>query len=128
MAGYILDTSSLLTLIEGEAGATRVEEVLRTEKVFISWVALLELRYVNEQRHGVDEADMRHLLVTNLKADILWNADEPLLLTAARFKAAHRISLGDSIISASAHRLDATLLHKDREFESLAGLIKLESL
>ncbi len=33
---YLLDTSALFTLIEDEAGAARVEEVLRTQLVVIT--------------------------------------------------------------------------------------------
>jgi predicted nucleic acid-binding protein len=54
--------------------------------------------------------------------------DEPTLLTAARFKATQRISLADAIIAALAIRQDAILLHKDPEFEVLAGQVSLETL
>jgi ribonuclease VapC len=63
-----------------------------------------------------------------LPATILWEADEPILLTAARLKATFHLSLADAIIAAFAIRHDATLVHKDPEYEALAGLVKLESL
>jgi predicted nucleic acid-binding protein len=58
----------------------------------------------------------------------MWNMDEPTLLTAARLKAVHRISLANAIIAAFAIRQNALLLHKDPEFESLSGQVLLEAL
>jgi ribonuclease VapC len=49
-------------------------------------------------------------------------------LTAAQFKAEHRLSLADSLIAAFSHRYEATLLHKDPEFEALADRVNLEAL
>ena len=42
-ARYLLDTSALLTLIEDEAAANRVEAILREEKILLPWVVLLEV-------------------------------------------------------------------------------------
>ena len=57
-----------------------------------------------------------------------WEVDEPLLLTAARLKATHRVSLADAIIAAYAIRQGATLVHKDPEYESLSSELDLETL
>ena len=54
--------------------------------------------------------------------------DEATVLTAARLKAQHRVSLADAIIAAFAIRQDAILLHKDPEFDALTGLLKMEAL
>ena len=50
------------------------------------------------------------------------------MLTAARLKALHRVSLADAIIAAIAIRKDAILMHKDPEFDALTGLLKMEAL
>ena len=47
------------------------------------------------------------------------------LLAAARIKAGHKLSVADAWIAATAERLDATLVHKDPEFEPLAKLVRL---
>ena len=44
---FVLDTSALFSLLEDEAGADRVESLLRAEKVYLPWVALLEVHYVS---------------------------------------------------------------------------------
>jgi predicted nucleic acid-binding protein len=49
-------------------------------------------------------------------------------LTAADFKAQHALSFGDALIAACARRHSAILLHKDPEFDALAGEIEQETL
>lgn len=125
---YLLDTSALLTLIEDEAGADRVEEVLSRSRVLLPWIVLLETYYITQQERGTAEADRRYALVKQLPVTVLWEMSEPVLLTAARLKAVHRLSLADAIIAAFAARENAILIHKDPEFESLADQTPLEAL
>ncbi len=47
-----------------------------------------------------------------------------LLERAASVKATHPLSLADAWIAATALGLDATLVHKDPEFEKLPGLLE----
>lgn len=124
----LLDTSALLTLIEDEDGADRVEGALASGGVLVHWISLVELYYVSAQRRGEDEADLRYALVKQLPIQLIDEMDEPTLLIAARWKAKHRISLADALIAAAARRQDATLLHKDPEYEALHAEIRLESL
>ena len=125
---YLLDTSALLTLIEDESGAERVEQVLTGEEVWLPWLVLLEAYYISLQERGQTEADRRYAMIKQLPATIVWEVDEPVLLTAARLKAAHHLSLADAIIAAFAIQQGAILLHKDPEFEALTGQVSLEAL
>jgi predicted nucleic acid-binding protein len=125
---YVLDTSAMLTLIEDEAGADRVEEILREDRAIIPNIVLMEIHYISLQERGQAEADRRYGLAKQLASEILWQMDEPTLLTASRFKAAHRLSLADAMIAAFAKRNGAALLHKDPEFEALAEQVDLEAL
>lgn len=125
---FLLDTSALLAFIEEEDGADRVESILRTEKTFLPCLALLEVHYITRQERGQGEADRRYALLKELPCEILWRFDEPVLLTASRFKAGHRLSFADSMIAAFAQRQDAVLVHKDPEYEVLAEELELESL
>ncbi|MGH3145512.1 MAG: PIN domain-containing protein, partial [Rubrobacter sp.] len=86
-AVYLLDTSALLTLIEDEAGAAHVEEVLRTRSVIISWMSVLEVAYITQQVRGVAEAERRYARIKALPVTLGWQMDESTLLTAARLKA-----------------------------------------
>jgi predicted nucleic acid-binding protein len=125
---FVLDTSALLTLIEDEPGATRVEEILRAGGVTLIWVSLLEVAYITEQERGAAEAERRYAHLKALPVRLVWEVDEATVLTAARFKAKHRLSLADAIIAAYAKQAGATLVHKDREFEALADLVLFEAL
>lgn len=125
---FILDTSALFTLIEAEAGVDRVERVLREAEILLPWVSVFETIYISRRERGEAEADIRYTLLKQLSATILWEINEPLLLTAARFKANYRLSFGDSLIAAYAYLNRAILLHKDPQFEQLGEQIKLEAL
>jgi predicted nucleic acid-binding protein len=125
---WLLDTSAILTLIEDEAGADRVERALTYSSTIIPWVVLLETHYITLREQGQAEADRRIALLKQLDVTIVWDMDEATLLTAARVKAEHRLSLADAIIAAFALRAHAVLMHKDPEFDSLAGLLPMEAL
>ena len=125
---YVLDSSALFALIENEDGAERVESIVREEKAFLPCLALLEVHYITRQERGQGEADRRYALLRQLPCEILWQLDEPVLLTASRFKAAHRLSLADAMIAAFAQRQNAVLVHKDPEYEALAEEVELEAL
>jgi predicted nucleic acid-binding protein len=125
---YILDTSALLTFIEDEDGAEHVEDLLRNEQVLLPWVVLLELMYITQRERGVAEAEKRYALIKYMQTNILWEADEPILIKAAQLKATHRLSLADAIIASVAFQRQAVLVHKDPEYQVLEGELSLETL
>ena len=125
---YLLDTSAILSFIEDEAGADRVEEALKKSTTLLPWPVLLEIYYITLQEEGQAEADRRIALLKQLKVIVLWNMDEATLLTAAKLKAEYRVSLADAIIAAFAIRNGAVLIHKDPEFDALTGLLPMEAL
>ncbi len=128
---FVLDTSALLCLKENEPGASEVEAILRQhgkrDAVFISFMSVMELSYILEQEQGEAAARQGVLQLKQLPLRIV-ESDEPLGLAAARIKAGHKLSVADAWIAATAERLDATLVHKDPEFETLAKLIRLKAL
>ena len=125
---YLLDTSALLTLIENEAGADYVTQILNEFESYLPWLALLETHYITRQEQGRVEADKRYAFIHRLPSTIIWQVSEAIVLTSARLKAKYHISLADSIIAAIAIDYDLILLHKDPEFESLNHLLQLEAL
>ena len=124
----LLDTSAILTLLEDEEGAERVEALLREGQVLLPFLVLLETYYITLQERSEAVADRRYALLKQLPATFLWSVDEPTLLTAARFKARHRLSLADALIAAFAVQQGAILVHKDPEFDVLAELVRQEAL
>src|ERR1700730_15741703 len=124
----VLDSSAIFSLIEEEEGAARVAEIIREGGAILPFVVLLEVAYVSQQELGVEEASRRYSLMRQLPCELIWEVDEPTLVAATDFKARHGISLADALIAAYAQTLDAVLLHKDPELESLADDVALEAL
>ncbi len=87
----------------------------------------MEFYYIMQRRYGEDEARNGYLMLKELPLRVL-ESDEELGLLAANIKATASLSLGDAWVAATAQRLDATLVHKDPEFEQLKDRIKLQSL
>ena len=126
--GYVLDSSALLTFIEDEDGAARVDQLLRAEKVWLPWIVLLEVIYITRKERGEAEADRRYGMIEQMPITVLWAADEPVLLIAARLKAENRLSLADAIIAAFAIYMGATLVHKDPEYDKIGIRLTHEAL
>ncbi len=125
---FLLDTSAVLTFLEDENGAERVETLLRQEQIVLPYLTLLETYYITLQEHSEDVADRRYALLKQLPVTFLWEIDEPTLLISARLKARYRLSLADAQIAAFALRQQAILVHKDPEFEGLSEVIQQEKL
>lgn len=126
MTKFVLDTSAIFTLVEDEAGKERVAEIMRKEEFILPFVTLLEVHYISQQEQGLPEADRRYAVLK--QANVLWAFDEPTLLTAARLKAENSLSIADAMIAAVAMQNEATLVHKDPEYEQLRGQLALEAL
>ncbi|NOT55075.1 MAG: type II toxin-antitoxin system VapC family toxin [Deltaproteobacteria bacterium] len=129
---YVLDTSALLTLIEDEAGADQVQTLLEQAKqgevrLLVSFISFMEVYYISLQERGQEEAQERLRLLAVLPMSRV-ESTEPLTILAGQFKAAHRLSVADAWIAALAQERDATLVHKDPEFEQLEAVVKVLKL
>ena len=128
----VFDTSAFLTLTGDEPGADRVQAhvtdaIAGRVQLHASFVSLTEVEYITLQEEGEEVAQQRLAEVRTLP--IQWHhSDNALCSAAAKLKAAHRISFADSFVAALAQRLDATLVHKDSEFDALADIVKLAGL
>lgn len=126
MKAYVLDTSALLTLRSDEPGADRVAELVNDCSVgriacHACFMSLMEVFY----RVWKNEGEAAGLAAYRLCQDlpIQWVHESTALLErAAGVKAMHPLSVADAWIAATALGLDATLIHKDPEFERLPGL------
>ena len=126
---FVLDTSALLAFIDGEDGADDVEKVLRSAMrspglAAISSMTLAEVYYITMQEQGESIAKATLAHVKALGLDIVY-PDEQLTLFAARIKAAHRLSLADAFVAATAQFRAAVLVHKDPEFDPLSTDLKM---
>ena len=128
----VLDTSAFLTLTGDEPGADTVQKFITDAlageiDLHASFVSLTEIEYITCQKEGEETARER---LADIKAlPVQWlHSDDALCSEAAKLKAAHKVSFADAFVAATAKRLDATLVHKDPEFDTLKGAIKLHGL
>lgn len=129
---YVLDTSAVLTLFEGEPGVNVVKGILRRARrkkcrACVSLMTTYEILYVTTQEQGEEEGLRRILELRNLPLVELPLSPD-IALRAAHLKARYRISVADSWIAATAASESATLVHKDPELQQLANELRLEAL
>ncbi len=129
---FVLDTSAFIALDEREPGAEEVEAMLARAwlgeaEVHASFATLTELEYIRTQEQDAQQAT--ELLTFAKSQPLKWHhTDDSLCSEAAKLKAVHKVSFADAFVAATAKRLNATLVHKDPEFDALAGMIKLHGL
>ncbi len=129
---YVLDSTAFLAMLEDEPGAEIVQNLLERAKkeeivIFASFVSFTEVFYISLQENGSEEANKRIELMNALAMTRVESSAE-LGLIAGRLKAAYRISFADTWIAATAIFYDATLVHKDPEFEQIEESLKLLTL
>ena len=132
MQTFLLDTSAIMALYQDEAGADAVEALLHKAKrkqirLLLSFMSFMEVFYVSWRKEGKVLAHRTYLDLKMLPLERI-EVTEPILLRAGELKATYPISLADSWIAATAEEYDATLLHKDPEFEALTDRISLQQL
>jgi len=126
MGAYVLDTSALLAMREGEAGSDRVHRLIasahkRRSVVYLSFMSRMELLYCVSASEGEHAAIEALRLVDSFP--VRWVTCEPsILVEAARIKASGRLSVADAWIAATARLHDAVLIHKDPEYLSVQDL------
>ena len=128
MTQYVLDTSSLLTYIENEEGATEVEALLQKALdadavLYISMVSCIEVFYITWQEQGKEVATERLKLIDDLMV-IQEPVDSQLTKIIGEIKATKAMSFADCCIAGLAKFKQATLVHKDPEYEQIENEIK----
>ncbi|MDA2923462.1 PIN domain-containing protein [Acidobacteria bacterium AH-259-G07] len=134
MPSYVLDTSALLTVLNDEEGADTVLRIVavkgqkkqssRNSTVHLPFMALMELHYLLIRKNGQAEAQkvIRMIKVWPVQLNEstrLWREE------AARIKATTRLSVADAWICGLARLLDAQLVHKDPEYDTVKNLASL---
>jgi uncharacterized protein len=128
----VLDTSAILCVLEDEPGADVVEERLtaaqaRQIQLGASCVSLVEVYYKAHQSEGQQNARKLITTVKSWPVEFIY-PDETLCLVAGEMKALFPVSFADAFVAATAREAKAVLFHKDPEFESLRGTVKLRAL
>lgn len=129
---YTLDTSAVVAYFENEPGASQVEGILRRARtggveVNASFMTFMELLYCVWNRRGEQEGKAAYLRLKALPLESV-ELSERLLVTAARIKASHSLSVADAWIAATARTTRSTLVHKDPEFKALGPEVAVLAL
>lgn len=128
MNEYVLDTSALLAYTEDEEGSTEVEALLNRAlddeiALYISVISSIEEFYISWQEQGEEVAIERLNLIGALSM-IQVELDQELVKIIGEIKAKKTISFADCCIAGLAKYKNATLVHKDPEYEEVEDEIK----
>jgi predicted nucleic acid-binding protein len=121
-----------MTFLENEAGADRVADLFEQAEtgvinLFLSFVTFTEIYYITIQKRGNDFARKRMEALEALPVKRI-ESNAKIGKIAGDFKAAHRVSFADAWIAALAKNKNATLVHKDPEFECLESQLDIIKL
>lgn len=124
MKSYCVDTFALISFLNNEKGADKVEELLKLSKLkktrlFMHKINLGELYYTVYRRRGESEADFIYGRVKEFPIQFVEDLSEGFLLSAARLKGSYKMSYADSFAAALAIQTDSTLMTGDPEFKVL---------
>lgn len=126
MSRYVLDTSAVLTVLNEEDGVETVLDILEAAhsggaSVYLPFMTLMELEYLGLHKHGQEKTRQVMNLVEAWPVQTEHSTDE-WRDEAARVKATTSLSVADAWICSLARLLDAELVHKDPEYDAVAGL------
>ena len=129
---YVMDSYALLAYLNGEAGQSRVQEILTLAlshevEVYLGMINLGEILYIVERRRGLTQAQRTLSLIENLPLTIC-DTTRALVLDAAHIKAGHSISYADAFVAALAQSENATVVTGDPEFNAVTELVQIEWL
>lgn len=125
MAGYVLDSSAIVTVLFSEEGDETVKRVLKMgEQVYVPFIAMMEVQY-KILRARPDRYDDYMAYLESWPAEVVESTPD-WCRGAAEIKVPGKVSLADAWMAALALARDATLVHKDREFESVEELKTLQ--
>ena len=120
---YVLDACAVIALLNDEGGADTVAELITqagvgTDRLFMSGIQVLEVYY---DRIYVKGRDYAETVLESLYASpiiILQEIARDIIREAGRFKTSYSMSLGDTFAAATAKKLSAALVTRDKEMKA----------
>lgn len=129
MKTFVLDASALMTFFEGRAGAEKMEEVLaraveKKESLVMSVVNWGEVYYSIWRAHGEESAREKIKELAQLPIEIA-DVNMDLAERAAGLKAVDNLPFADCFAASLAQDRRAALITSDKDFEILAGRLRI---
>lgn len=114
MSGRVaLDSWAVLDLLEDGPNAEQVEAAMNSGDSVMSWINLGEVAYIVTRRQGQSASDA---VVADVRASVdVQLPDAPLVLMAAKIKAALPMAYADAFAAATALRYSVPLMTGDPE-------------
>ena len=125
----VLDSYSLISYIEGEAGKETMIEIFRSARdsgktCLLSVVNWGEVYYITLREAGQQRADEVSHLISTLPIQTV-PADLELAKQAAIFKSSKKMSYADCFAAALAKHRRVELVTGDKEFKQVEGEVKI---
>ena len=130
MNTYVLDSYALIAYFEDEAGAGKVEKILREAenrgvKLLLNVINWGEVYYSIYRSKGEERAEESILIIEQLPIDVV-DMNKDFIYQAARLKAHHAVALGDCMAAALALKFDCSVVTGDKEFKKFKEKIRIE--
>lgn len=116
----VVDSSAWLEYFANGPGATRFAAAIEApNRLVVPTICLLEVFKVVLRQRGESDALQA---VALMQQGAVVELDASLALSAAKLGVDHKLPLADSIVYATARRIDATLWTQDEDFDGLSGV------
>lgn len=130
MKSVTFDSHAIMMFAQDEAGADRVEELLRAAeegrvRACVNEINLGEVYYITMRRLGTESAS-RFLEQFSTLAVERVAASWEIIQSAAELKARHALSYADCFVAATALRHQASVVTGDPEFKKVEHLVQIE--
>jgi len=130
MKQYVLDSYALIAFFENEAGAQKVEEILKKMlagrvKGYLCIVNWGEIYYITLREQGGDAAETVIRQIRKLPISLM-DVDRELTYQAAKLKGKYPIAYADCFAASLAMKLKATLVTGDPEFIKLQNALSID--
>jgi predicted nucleic acid-binding protein len=133
-SAYVLDSFALLAYLEGEAGMSRIQTLLKGAEegehtLYVSLINLGEVLYITERENGLVQAQQALAALDQLPLQFV-PVSRATALAAAHIKAHYAVAYADAFAVATAQDDNGVLVTGDPEIQTVAdaGIITVEGL
>jgi predicted nucleic acid-binding protein len=125
MAHFVLDSYALLAYFRNEVGGEKVEQLLNEavadkHELYMTCINAGEVYYMAHRKDGADKAALVWKALQQFPIH-LTEVDIAFTYKAASLKAKYKISFADAFAGVLAISKKATLITRDKEFDTLVG-------
>jgi uncharacterized protein len=130
MKSVVLDSHAILKFAQDEAGAEKVEELLKASEVgdiqaLMNEINLGEIFYITSRRLGIEAARRFLEQFTTLAVERI-PASWEIIESASQLKAEQAVSYANCFAAATAMRNTAAVVTGDPEFKKIEHLVEVD--